>query len=153
MIYGRPSITTSRAWIGDNDKSDVNGDNLPIRLSKDDLDNSEFFHHNLKLHNILGAILAEFYEKPPNSDENQALPASSAKSSHPNAFRAPVFIRRVNDGDFQSLLRFDTALLQWKSRLPAYLKYSSAEESVDLGGQNSLNKEIAHRQAAVLHAR
>ena len=156
MIYGRPSIMTSRAWVGDDFKSIPSPKRTFLALSDNGLSYSEFFHHHSTLHDILGAILAEFYEKTPNSNDNTAVPPSIANASRANTFRAPVFIRRVNEGDFQSLLQFDTALLRWKSRLPANLNASIEDDTRNANNDSSAicpDKEINQQQAAVLRAR
>ncbi|KEF58915.1 uncharacterized protein A1O9_03758 [Exophiala aquamarina CBS 119918] len=146
---------TSRAWVGDDLNSAVSEPSVPA-VESESLSYSEFFHHHSTLHDVLGAILAEFYEKPPIVNETTAMPPSNSKGSNPNTFRAPVFIRRVNEGDFQSLLRFDTALLRWKSQLPVHLKVTLGGNNVDMndgGRSSSLSTDITRQQAAVLHAR
>ncbi|KAJ9606738.1 hypothetical protein H2200_008747 [Cladophialophora chaetospira] len=156
MIYGRPSIMTSRAMIGDDFSAATDSRQPPVGKSGGTLSYSDFFYHHSTLHDILGAILTEFYEKPATGNENTAIPQTSAKGSNANTFRAPVFIRKVNEGDFQSLLRFDTALLRWKSQLPARLKVSTADDDVNLSSvepSSSSGREIAQLQASVLHAR
>lgn len=158
MIYGRPSIMTSRAWIGEDlNPSAATSQCAASGSESSSLSYSEFFHHHSTLHDILGAILSEFYEKPPiENADTAAIPPSRAKGGNPSTFRAPVFIRRVNEGDFQSLLRFDTALLRWKSQLPAFLRVSFDQDDGVSDNEMlsiSLDAAIAEQQAAVLHAR
>ncbi|KPI34545.1 uncharacterized protein AB675_7396 [Cyphellophora attinorum] len=158
MIYGRPSIMTSRTWVGHHNRLHNHGlspNHSPIktRSPDDSFEYPEFFHHNVQLHNILGAILAEFYERPPDEEEDQPPPLRNATGSKRDAFHATVMIRRINDGDFQSLLQFDTALLQWKSQLPAQLRFPFDSEIGDPQSNNVVDTEVAHRQAAVMHAR
>ena len=110
MTYGRPSMISSKRPL-----NYVLGSNLLHGST-----GLMFYYRYLELHEILGDILAEFYENPP-LDASGAPPKVNGKDPKTSAIQAFVFVHKISTGDFQPLLKYDGALLSWKAQLPDWL--------------------------------
>lgn len=147
MSHGRPSMITSRHSIV----------YTPLDATADQSVSPEiiYFQHDLALHNILGEILTEFYEMPPSQATEIDLGILDSDATL-SVFHPSVFVRRISEGDFQSLLKFDTALLKWRSQVPELLAsfdHERGSSSTRTQNSNQANSEVVKRQAAILYVR
>ena len=162
MTYGRPSMVTPRISL----KQDIGSISnlLPERLtvsSSITSSQTRFYDHALELHETLGCILAEFYDRSTAHASNSSL-SSSPQNPCASIIKAQIFVQRISTGDFQSLLNFDNKLLAWRSKLPRNMRPENYEIPLTLSGtgnvrsqapQNIKELTIVKRQAVVLHAR
>jgi hypothetical protein len=111
MTYGRPSmifsaVSSSRILP----RIPSTASEASAGQSVDTADQTAFYPNILELHEIVGDILTAFHERPAAHSSGPSLnvPGLSPRAS---VFKAPFLIQRISTGDFQSLLKFDVALL------------------------------------------
>ena len=119
-----------------------------------------FYYHALELQEILGSILAEFYDTSAAHGSDTSLPSN--RNPRASIIKAQIFVQRIRTGDFQSLLMFDDALLAWRHKLPHFLRpsyYETPQMTPEAGSapiqrfRDPKELSIVKRQAVVLHAR
>ncbi|MCJ1475729.1 hypothetical protein MMC13_004393 [Lambiella insularis] len=162
MTYGRPSMVIPRKSLKHDSKTNSSLEpEEPPTSSGNTPSPAPFFYQALELHEILGCILAEFYDKSTAHASDKSLP-SSPQISRASIIKAHIFVQRISTGDFQSLLSFDNALLAWRSKLPDILRPENHETPPTRSGTRDFSTQpfqstkeftILKRQAVVLHAR
>lgn len=94
--------------------------------------NTEFFIQSVKLYSITEEMLSTIYSR------DKSNPFASRSELTPNS--------RLNNLDFNTILRIDNTLYNWKDSLPYYLQLQST--------QSVTRKDaIRVRQANILHLR
>ena len=162
MTYGRPSMVTPRTALqramsfSPDSPSDAQDGTTDSTTSA-----RTFYSHLLELNEIIGCILVEFYDRSNNYPlEPNSL--SKGRNRRSNIVKAQSFVQRISIGDFQSLLRFDEALLAWHSRLPHMFSLHHLDTRAISAGITGTPSHLQHnwaeqsqakRQATVLHAR
>ncbi|KEF52943.1 uncharacterized protein A1O9_10849 [Exophiala aquamarina CBS 119918] len=109
------------------------------------------YSNTLVLQEILGEILASFYQ-----GDQMVSSSQSGPKSHPEVSNSTL-VSRLKAGDFQDLFRLEGKLSSWYDGLPAFLKVSQEDSSVNDVVQSSAilvpPKVIFARQANALRTR
>ena len=109
----------------------------------------DFYIHSIKLQDLLGRVLATFYNW--NSDDQEQANNNSGTNSLPSSFGKGKSGRDVN---VQILLNVDGSLNDWHKKLPLHLKvHAHPHGSVPESYVDSTDVTLFKRQATVLEAR
>jgi hypothetical protein len=109
------------------------------------------YSQTLVLQEILGEILASFYQGDHTASSSQSGPKYHAEVSNSS------LVSRLKAGDFQDLFRLEGMLSSWYDGLPPYLKVYQGVSNVNSVPQESTNlvppSIIFARQANTLRTR
>jgi hypothetical protein len=134
MTFGRPSMISLRTQVTlplAIDDEYLSNDNTPCEQPKGTFSQTGFFIQTLKLYDILGEILAIFYDS-----SGASRGAGGGAKPKPEEY-------------YQSVLRLDKMLLDFQRQLPPNLRL----EWLDDNGQPAKRDVCSQRQANVIHAR
>ena len=121
MTYGRPLMVAFNSFSTLR-PSDALRATLDSATQPDHLEFKTyiFYEHALQLQEIQARILSIFYDESAsaeNMDDREHLLPDDRK-----LLLAPAFMRRIEVGDFQELVKLEASLDKWEGELPAWLK-------------------------------
>lgn len=146
LTYGRPlmiypSLNQSRVILplAIDDEHLSSSPGVPGCQPATSLSLTECYVQAVKLQDILGRVLATFYNRD---------------IDNPEAVTRPMGTDRIRDSDLQMLLNVDASLSEWHKTLPSYLKVQSYRDG-DASSFSADPERVAlfKRQATVLEAR